>query len=89
LAPVITNTPPWNSFARMVLPESRAASRSDAVRMRRRLSSISAIDTLLGIALGHLDGRPHRHHRAGRVVDHVANPVRVPVSVAADLRCLS
>ena len=43
------------------------------------------IDPLLRVALGHLDGRLHRHHRAWRLVDHVPDPV-VAALRPADLR---
>src|SRR5579885_2290475 len=45
------------------------------------------IDTLLRVALGHLDGGLHSHHRAGRLVDHIADPV-VTALGAPDLTAL-
>jgi len=40
------------------------------------------IDALLGCPLGHLDRRPHRHHGARCVVDHVADPVQAQLRPA-------
>jgi hypothetical protein len=45
------------------------------------------IDALFRVALGHLDGGLHRHHRPRRLVDDVAHPV-VAALRAADLRAL-
>jgi hypothetical protein len=45
------------------------------------------IDALLGVALGELHRRRHRHHRARRLVDHIPNPT-VAALGAADLRAL-
>ncbi len=49
------------------------ACRRDQRRQRGRLHD-QRVDPLLGGALGRFHRRPHRHHRPGRVVDHVADP---------------
>ncbi len=62
------------------------ARRPHALPQRRALAD-QRIDALAREALGKLDGRLHREHRPGRVVDHVADPV-VAAFREADLRRL-
>ena len=86
LAPVATSTPPGNSFARIVLPESRSRgsetrSASDGRVLDQRR------DALPREPFRQLDGRLHQHRRAGRVVDDVAQHVQQHFA-AADLRRL-
>ena len=64
-----------------------ARSRRPHALPQRRALADQRIDALAREALGEFDGRLHREHRPGRVVDHVADPV-VAAFREADLRRL-
>jgi hypothetical protein len=66
-----------------VLPLSRE--RRSLTRSQHLALLDQRVEPLLGVALGQLHGRRDRHHRARRLVDHVADPA-VAALGAADLR---
>ena len=73
-APVITSTPPGNSFERTVFPESR--DRGSLHEFPKHLALFDQrVNSLFRIALGHIDRGLDRQHGAGRLVDDIADPV--------------